>query len=148
MVFSLFCTLVGRPMKGAIAPHLLATLLFLIRPFQKPLYNKFFNLINAIQINKIRWFSSFLLQKSHLVNFRQRNYLHLRRMLKNDLHRTLIFILPKVYSVQVFVQHTVSSVRRILERGGAGNSENLRITKTRIKIFPLRNSSVFPSKIR
>ena len=34
-------------------------------------------------------------------------YLH--RMSKNYLHRTLIFLLPKVYFVQVFIQHTVTN---------------------------------------
>ena len=32
-----------------------------------------------------------------------------RRMSKNYLHRTLIFLLPKVYFVQVFIQHTVTN---------------------------------------
>ena len=31
------------------------------------------------------------------------------RMSKNYLHRTLIFLLPKVYSVEVFIQHTVTN---------------------------------------
>ena len=31
------------------------------------------------------------------------------RMNKNYLHRTLIFLLPKVYFVQVFIQHTVTN---------------------------------------
>ena len=31
------------------------------------------------------------------------------RMSKNYLHRTLIFLLPKVYFVQVFIQHTVTN---------------------------------------
>ena len=30
-------------------------------------------------------------------------------MSKNYLHRTLIFLLPKVYSVQEFIQHTVTN---------------------------------------
>ena len=43
----------------------------------------------------------------------------------------------------------IGSVRRILERGGgAGNSENLKITKIGMKIFPPRISPVFLSKIR
>ena len=33
---------------------------------------------------------------------------YLRRMSKNYLHRTLIFLLPKVYFAQVFIQHTVT----------------------------------------
>ena len=39
-----------------------------------------------------------------------------------------------------------SSVHRIFETGGPGNSENLRITKTRMKIFPPRISPFFLSK--
>ena len=39
-----------------------------------------------------------------------------------------------------------SSVRRIFERGRAGNSENLRITETRMKFFPPRISQFFLSK--
>ena len=31
-------------------------------------------------------------------------------MNKNYLHRTLIFLLPKVYSVQAFIQYTVTTV--------------------------------------
>ena len=31
------------------------------------------------------------------------------RMSKNSLHRTLIFLLSKVYFVQVFIQHTVTN---------------------------------------
>ena len=38
-----------------------------------------------------------------------------------------------------------SSVRRIFERGGPGNSKNLRIMKTKMKIFP-QNRSVFLPK--
>ena len=41
-----------------------------------------------------------------------------------------------------------SSARRILERGGAGNSENLRRTKIRMEIFSPKISPVFLSKIR
>ena len=37
-----------------------------------------------------------------------------------------------------------SSVRRIFEREGAGNSENLRLMKTRMKIFHPKTKSVFP----
>ena len=37
-----------------------------------------------------------------------------------------------------------SSVRRIFERGGPGNSENSRLMKTRMKIFQPKTKSVFP----
>ena len=87
----------------------LVTLLFLICPIKKKRYNKFFDLINAIQINKITVFLSFLLQKSHFLQFCQHSYLHLHKMSKKYLHRTLIFLLPKVYSVQEFIQHTATN---------------------------------------
>ena len=37
-----------------------------------------------------------------------------------------------------------SSVRRIFEKGGPGNSENSRLMKTRMKIFQPKTKSVFP----
>ena len=50
-------------------------------------------------------------------------------------------------SVNKQLNHTSSSVRRISETGGGG-PENLRITKTRIKIFQPKTTSVFLPKIR
>ena len=67
------------------SPNLLATLLFLIRPIQKNVITyTFFNLINAIQINQIKY--SFVFPASKIAFIKlllcQHNYLLLHKMSK------------------------------------------------------------------
>ena len=68
--------------------------------------NRFFNLIHGIQINKMLFVYAVL--KIAFIKLLQYSYLHLLRMRTNYLHRILIFLLPKVYSIQVFIQHIVT----------------------------------------
>ena len=91
----------------AIAPSSFGTVFDPSHP-KNVICNKFFNLINTIKINKIK--SSFVFLASKIVfNKLSPTYLHLPIMSKNHLHQTLIFLLAKVYSVQVFIQHTITN---------------------------------------
>ena len=107
----------GRQANGGVGNSPLFKLLFFdSSPPKNVIYNNFFNLIKAIQINKLKCSFVFPASKIAFINFRQHNYLHLHRMSKNYLNRTLIFLLPKVYSVQTFIQHIVTNNVTIFQK--------------------------------